>query len=51
MAMLHWFVNLLLIPVVPIYLLRDWEPLLEQVRNVLPGRLEPTVARLAAKGD
>lgn len=51
MAMLRWFVNLLLIPLVTFYLLRDWEALLEQIRNLLPRRLEPTVARLAAEGD
>lgn len=51
MALLGWLMNLLLIPLVTFYLLRDWDILLEQVRNLLPRRLEPIVARLATESD
>lgn len=51
MTVLGWMLNLLLIPLVTFYLLRDWHGLLEQVRNLLPRRLESTVVRLAAESD
>lgn len=51
MTVLGWMINLLLIPLVTFYLLRDWQGLLEQVRNLLPRRLESTVVRLAAESD
>ena len=43
--------NLVLIPVVTFYLLRDWDRLVERVGHLLPRRLEPTVSRLARECD
>lgn len=43
--------NLALIPVVTFYLLRDWDRLVERIRELLPRGLEPTVSRLAAECD
>ena len=51
MALFGWLMNLLLIPLVTFYLLRDWKIMLEQIRNLLPRRLEPVVTRLAAESD
>ncbi len=50
-AVAEWVMNLILIPVVAFYLLRDWSILIEKARDLLPKRLEPTVARLAMESD
>jgi len=50
-AMLRWLMNLILIPVVTFYLLRDWDKLVEGVRTLLPVAGEPTVSRLAGEID
>ncbi|HET8765014.1 MAG TPA: AI-2E family transporter, partial [Rhodanobacter sp.] len=42
-----WLTNLVLIPVVTFYLLRDWDRLVAAVDRLLPRAIEPTVARLA----
>jgi predicted PurR-regulated permease PerM len=51
LAVLGWIANLVLIPVVTFYLLRDWDVLVESVRELLPRPVEPTVSRLAAESD
>lgn len=50
-AFLGWFANLILIPVVAFYLLRDWDVMMERIRDVLPRRIEPTVVHLAGECD
>ncbi|MGZ4968611.1 MAG: AI-2E family transporter [Methylobacter sp.] len=47
----EWLMNLLLIPVVTFYLLRDWDILVAKVRDLLPRRIEPTVSKLAREVD
>ncbi|MDX1555402.1 MAG: AI-2E family transporter, partial [Xanthomonadales bacterium] len=42
-----FLINLLLVPVVTFYLLRDWDKLIEGIRGMLPRRHEPLVSRLA----
>lgn len=51
LALLGWLANLVLIPVVSFYLLRDWDNLVAGVRSLIPRRYEPTVARLARESD
>ena len=51
LAVLGWIANLLLIPVVTFYLLRDWDLLVERVRAMLPRPMEPTISRLARESD
>ncbi|MCK9488210.1 MAG: AI-2E family transporter [Xanthomonadales bacterium] len=51
MALIGWLINLVLIPVVTFYLLRDWEVLLARVRTMLPRPIEPTVLKLARESD
>ncbi|GIX34359.1 MAG: AI-2E family transporter [Lysobacteraceae bacterium] len=51
MALLVWVANLLLLPVLVFYLLRDWDLLVERVRELLPRAIEPTVSRLARQSD
>ena len=50
-AMLNWVMNLVLIPVVTFYLLRDWDDLVEGIRTLIPHSIEPTVSRLAREID
>jgi len=45
------FANLLLIPVVSFYLLRDWDELLAWIRGVIPPRYLPRVGQLAGEAD
>lgn len=42
-TLVAWLVNLILIPVVTFYLLRDWARLLKGIRGLLPRSVEPTV--------
>ena len=51
MALLAWAVNLALLPVLVFYLLRDWDVMMERVRELLPRSVEPTVVRLAGEAD
>lgn len=51
MKLLGWLANLVLIPVVTFYLLRDWDLLVEEVRSLLPRSIEPTVSQLARESD
>ncbi len=44
-----WLMNLLLIPVVTFYLLRDWDILVAKIYNLLPRRVAPTTAKLAGE--
>lgn len=46
-----WLANLLLIPVVTFYMLRDWDVFVAYVRDMLPRNLEPTVSKLASESD
>jgi predicted PurR-regulated permease PerM len=48
---LRWVINLLLIPVVTFYLLRDWDLLVARVGDLLPRRIEPVVASLARESN
>ncbi|MEX1080704.1 MAG: AI-2E family transporter [Halofilum sp. (in: g-proteobacteria)] len=51
LALAGWVANLALIPVVTFYLLRDWDLLLQRIRDLIPRANEPTVARLAHDCD
>jgi predicted PurR-regulated permease PerM len=51
MAVINWLLNLVLIPVVAFYLMRDWDVLVETIRGMLPRNVEPTVSRLARESD
>ncbi|GAB3027075.1 MULTISPECIES: AI-2E family transporter [Oleiagrimonas] len=43
--------NLILIPVVTFYLLRDWDVLIERIERMLPRRQAPVIRRLARESD
>lgn len=44
-----WLMNLLLIPVVTFYLLRDWDVLVAKIYDLLPRRIAPVIAKLAGE--
>ncbi len=46
-AVLGWMMNLVLIPVVTFYLLRDWDLLVKGIGELLPRNIEATVKQLA----
>ncbi len=50
-AALNWIMNLVLIPVVTFYLLRDWDKLVESIRTLLPRSIEPQVSQIAGEID
>ncbi len=50
-ALLAGLANLVLIPVVTFYMLRDWDILVARVHELLPRRYEAVVARLARSSD
>ncbi|MET3651782.1 putative PurR-regulated permease PerM [Dyella japonica] len=46
-----WLTNMVLVPVVAFYLLRDWDRLVAWIDRMLPRSIEPTVAHLAREAD
>lgn len=51
LTIVGWIAQLVLIPVVTFYLLRDWDVLVARVHELLPRSIEPTVSRLARGSD
>lgn len=51
LTIVAWLANLVLIPVVTFYLLRDWDILVARVHELLPRQHEPVIARLAVQSD
>ncbi len=51
MTLMRWVTNLLLIPVLTFYLLRDWDVLVARIHELLPRPIEPICARLARESD
>lgn len=51
MALMAFVANLVLVPVVTFYLLRDWDRLVAKVGDLLPRKWEPTVVKLAKESD
>lgn len=49
--LIHWLLNLIIIPVVTFYLLRDWELLLYKIKTLIPRHAEPTVLKIAKECD
>ena len=50
-AVAGWAANVVLVPVVTFYLLRDWDLLVERVHELIPRPFEAGVARLARDCD
>lgn len=51
LAIVAWIGNLVLIPVVTFYLLRDWDLMMAQIRELLPRNIEPRVTLWALECD
>jgi predicted PurR-regulated permease PerM len=51
MAVVGWALNLVMIPVVAFYLLRDWDVLVERIHALIPRSIEPVVSQLARESD
>ncbi|HJW80728.1 MAG TPA: AI-2E family transporter, partial [Acidiferrobacterales bacterium] len=51
MRVAGWLVNLVLVPVVSFYLLRDWNGIVTRVHGLFPPALQPRVALLARESD
>ncbi len=51
MALVALLANLVLIPVVTFYLLRDWDKLVDKIHALLPRKWEPTAVKLAKESD
>ena len=51
LALLAGMANLVLIPVLTFYLLRDWDHLVAGIHALLPRRTAPMIARLARESD
>ena len=51
LAFLGLVANLLLIPLVTFYFMRDWRGMISAVHELVPRPLEPTVVRLARESD
>jgi predicted PurR-regulated permease PerM len=51
MSIALWLTNLVLIPVVAFYLLRDWDTMVAHIARLLPRSIEPTAVRLARESD
>jgi predicted PurR-regulated permease PerM len=51
LGIVMWLTNLVLIPVVAFYLLRDWDRLVATIDRMLPRSIEPTIAHLARESD
>ena len=50
-AAVAWIANIVLIPVVTFYLLRDWDVLIEKIHALVPRAVEPGVVRLSKECD
>lgn len=50
-AILGWVANVLLLPVLLFYFLRDWDTLVERIHSLLPRSVEPVISRLARDSD
>ena len=51
LVIIGWIMNLVLIPVITFYLLRDWDVLVVKVHDLFPRRAAGTVGKLAAEAD
>lgn len=51
LVLLAWLTNLLLIPVLTFYLLRDWDRLMARIREILPRPWEPAIVEVTRDAD
>ncbi len=51
LVLLGWLANVILIPVVTFYLLRDWDLMVERIHHALPRHWAPTITGLMRESD
>ena len=51
LTIVGWALNIVLIPVVAFYLLRDWDIMVERIHALVPRSIEPVVVHLARESD
>ena len=51
LTVVGWVLNIVMIPVVAFYLLRDWDILVERIHALVPRSIEPVVVRLSRESD
>ena len=51
LTIVGWVLNIVMIPVVAFYLLRDWDIMVERIHALVPRSIEPVVSRLARESD
>jgi predicted PurR-regulated permease PerM len=51
LTVVGWALNIVMIPVVAFYLLRDWDIMVERIHALVPRSIEPVVSRLARESD
>jgi predicted PurR-regulated permease PerM len=51
LAVIGWLASIVLVPVVTFYMLRDWDILVERIRDLLPRAAVPTLSALARESD
>jgi len=51
LALAEWLANMVLIPVVTFYLLRDWDVMIAKIQRLLPRNVEPKVTLWASECD
>lgn len=51
LLILAWLSNLVLIPVIAFYFMRDWDILVDKIAHLIPRHIEPLVTRLARESD
>ena len=51
LALIGWIANIVLIPVLTFYLLRDWDDILARIRILLPRNREPEITALAIESN
>jgi predicted PurR-regulated permease PerM len=51
LAILGWIANLVLIPVLTFYFLRDWDSLIARIDDLLPRHVDGLIKRLARESD
>lgn len=50
-TLLGWLANMVLIPVVSFYLLRDWDPFMAHIHRLIPRKHQGVVGELARESD
>lgn len=48
---ISWILNLIIIPVVTFYLLRDWKKLIDKIHNLIPRHVEATIVKIVKECD